>query len=567
MFENLPTSSDVFMTWQWDDIEPFVADLTSRPLQLDTIEPWLRDWTALYRLYSESLARLRVATAQDTTDEAAEERLNNYMDTVYPKMSAAENVLKERYLNSHLQVDGMETAMRNMATDAQLFRDENLPLQAYLVKLGNNYSRLTGTITIEWEGEQLTQPQAHRLLQSTDRAVRESAWTRMMAANLAQREAINANWVKLFENRLQQTRNAGYGDDIRAFTWQQKKRFAYSPDDCKQFHAAIEEVVVPAMLRRLEQRKQAMGLDVLHPWDMAVDPNGREPLNPYDKPEDFENGAAGIFSNLDARLAGFFQIMRDEALLDLVNRPGKRLGGFCTSFDVRGVPFIFTNSVGSAADVRVLLHEAGHAFHVFAAKDLPYHQQTDVPMEFAEVASQSMELLTADYLNKSNGGYYDDGAATRAKINQYEMVIKFWPYMAVVDAFQHSVYENPDRATDTAWCDEQWTMLWERFMPGVDWSGHEDALATGWHRKGHIHRSPFYYIEYGLAWVGAVQIWQNALQDRPAAIEQYLRALSLGGTATLPDLFAAAGARFAVDVDTLGQAVEALENAIAELEV
>jgi oligoendopeptidase F len=269
---------------------------------------------------------------------------------------------------------------------------------------------------------------------------------------------------------------------------------------------------------------------------------------------------------MDPQLGEYFEIMRRESLLDLDNRVGKAQGGYCIEYPVAKRPFIFTNAVGLHDDVITLLHEGGHAFHVFESNHLPYHQQHYVPIEFAEVASNGMELLATPYLSVDEGGFYTQVDAARAVVELLETDLLFWPYMAVVDAFQHWVYENPNAALEPSNCDEQWAELWGRFMPGVDWSGLEQEMVTGWQRKGHIHQDPFYYIEYGLALLGAVQVWRNAQSDQAATVAAYRKALSLGGTAPLPQLFAAAGADFAFDPGTLSHAVELMEETITTLE-
>jgi oligoendopeptidase F len=250
----------------------------------------------------------------------------------------------------------------------------------------------------------------------------------------------------------------------------------------------------------------------------------------------------------------------------LDNRKGKGPGGYCTNFPIERIPFIFMNAVHTHNDVQTLLHEGGHAFHVFECAHQPYIQQNDYPIEFAEVASMSMELLAARYLPASEGGYYSDADAARARIEHLEDLILFWPYMTVVDAFQHWVYTHPADAEDPNKCDAKWGELWDRFVPGIDYSGLEDVKMTGWHRKLHIFRIPFYYVEYGLAQLGAVQVYANSLKDHKGAVANYRKALSLGGTATLPDLFKTAGAKFAFDADTLKMAVDVIENEIATLE-
>jgi oligoendopeptidase F len=254
-----------------------------------------------------------------------------------------------------------------------------------------------------------------------------------------------------------------------------------------------------------------------------------------------------------------------ENLLDLDNRKNKAPGGYCTSFSLARKPFIFTNAVGVHDDVQTLLHEGGHSFHVFETAQLPYLAQLNVPMEFAEVASMAMEQLAGPYLEKSQGGFYTAQEAARARVEFLEGAVLFWPYMAVVDAFQHWVYENPDHAAEPANCDARWSELWQRFMPGVDWSGLEDLMAAGWQRKPHIFESPFYYVEYGLAQLGAAQVWRNSLRNQASAVDSYRKALSLGGTVSLPELYLAAGARLAFDADTLGQSVKLMEDTILKL--
>jgi oligoendopeptidase F len=258
--------------------------------------------------------------------------------------------------------------------------------------------------------------------------------------------------------------------------------------------------------------------------------------------------------------------MAEDGLLDLDTRTGKALGGYCSALPLRNRPFIFMNGVGSHDDVQTMLHEAGHAFHVFETVELPLIWQTDPPMEFCEVASMSMELLAAPYLTSQYGGFYTSPQSARARNEHLEGIIAFLPYMAVVDAFQHWVYTHPRQAADASQCDAVWAKLYDRFIPDVDWSGHEQSGKTGWHRKLHIFTAPFYYIEYGMAQVGALQVWRNSLQDHTAALAAYRQALAYGGTKTLPELFASAGAEFRFDTAMLTELVDLIEKTTADLE-
>ncbi len=293
-----------------------------------------------------------------------------------------------------------------------------------------------------------------------------------------------------------------------------------------------------------------------------MDPLGRPPLRPYSATADLEEKCAAIFRRVDPTLGAYFESMRAEGLLDLENRKGKAPGGSCWEYAAERKPFIFMNAVGLHDDVSTLIHEGGHAFHVFESAALPYHHQREVGLEFAEVASTAMQLLCARYLNADEGGFYTREETARALVDELEWGLRFWPYMAVVDAFQHWVYENHEDAFDPANCDRAWDVLWQRFMPGVDWTGLEQARMTGWQRKLHIFQQPFYYVEYGLALLGAVQVWRNSLADRAGALAQYRQALALGGTVTLPELYRAAGAKLSFDPGPLREAVALMESTI-----
>jgi oligoendopeptidase F len=350
-------------------------------------------------------------------------------------------------------------------------------------------------------------------------------------------------------------------------------RFDYSPQDCVRFGQAIEQVVVPAAARLYERRRKRLGVESLRPWDLGdgwwtrpLAPPGVEPLKPFSNSEELEAGCAAIFRRVDPHFGGYFETMRREGLLDLESRKHKAPGAYCEEYLAARRPFILMNAAGLDDDVRTLLHEGGHAFHVFEKAGLPYWQQQVVSNEFGEVASMAMELLAAPYLAAEEGGFYSRADAARAQVQQLEENLLFWPFMAVVDGFQHWVYENPQAASDPAHCDAQWAALWGRFMQGVDWSGLEQEMATGWHRKGHIHQDPFYYVDYGLAQSGAAQVWRAARQDQAAAVARYRQALGLGGSLPLPDLYAAAGARLAFDAGPLREAVAMMEETIASLE-
>lgn len=557
-----PRDGRAFMHVQWAAIEPFFHDLLAVELAADNVSGWLSAWSWLSNVLDESYARLHVATTVNTEDKEAEAHHRRFLEAIYPPALAMEQKLKEKLLASGLEPEGFALPLRHMRAEADLFREANLPLITQEQNLVTELNKIYGAQTVEWEGKELTLIQLTPVYQETERARREKAWRLSMERWLADRGMINDVWTRFLALRKQMAANADKSD-YRTYRWPLLHRFDYTPDDCRSFQDAIEQVVVPAAERIYTRRKELLGVERLRPWDLDVDPLGREPLRPFVEVADMEEKVGRIFNKMDPQLGGYFGVMRREGLLDLDNRKGKAPGGYCTNFDYAQQPFIFMNAVGLQRDVETLLHESGHSFHVFEMRGLPYQQQKSIALEFAEVASMSMELLSLPYLIGEDS-FYTDVQAARARAEQLESIVLFWPYMAVVDAFQHWVYENDEAASDPAQCDAQWSKLWRRFMRGVDWDDFADAMATGWHRKHHIFKYPFYYVEYGLAQLGAVQVWRNALQNHASALAAYRRALALGATASLPELFAAAGANFAFDAATLQTAVDLLMQKIDE---
>ena len=565
IFDTLPTTIEAVKGWEWAQFEPYYNDLAGRTLTAENVAAWLADWTRLGCLLDETGSRLYVATTVDTTDEAGIKRFYHFLETIAEPAQAAEQTLKTHLLESGLQPEGFAIPLRNMRTAAALFQEANLPLFTQEQKFSNEYDKIVGAQTVEWEGEEKTLPQMQPVYQDADRAKRELAWRLSATRQLQDRESLNGLWGQFMGLRQQITANTGR-KTYRDYRWEAMLRFDYTPADCETFHSAIERVVVPAAQRIYEKRRQQLGLETLRPWDLDVDPLNRPPLRPFGNVEELKSKAETIFRQVDPQLGDYFATMRREGLLDLDNRKGKAPGGYQITFSQIKRPFIFMNAVGLHDDVQTLLHEGGHAFHAFESARLPYIQQSEITAEIAEVASMSMELLAAPYLTADDGGYYGEADAARARIEHLEGIVRFWPYMAVVDAFQHWVYTNPAAASDPANCDAKWAELWGRFMKGVDWSGLDDVVKTGWQRKLHIFQIPFYYVDYGLAQVGALQVWRNALGDQAGAVRKYRAALALGGTKPLPELFAAAGAKFAFDAGTMGELVALIEKTLSELE-
>ncbi len=564
----LPQLVTDFADWQWQDIEPYYRELLAFELTTVSVDDWLARWSNLSDLVDESYWRYYVAVSRNTSDANTEKRNSEFLDRIFVPAQRLDQKLKIKLLSSELEPAGFQVPLRNMRAEVSLYREANLELLSEEEKLTKEYDQIIGAQTVTWNGTEVTLSQLAPILQDPDRNVRERAWRLMAARQLADREALDSLWKRLLRLRRQIAANAGV-DDYRTYRWRQLLRFDYTPDDCKRFHDAIEQVVVPVAARLYEKRKNELGLRELRPWDIkgpqglasTVDSSDNPPLLPFASQDELQAKCSAIFHRIDPELGSYFDLMRREKLLDLDSRKNKAPSSYCTSFQLAKRPFLFMNAVGIPEDVYILSHEAGHAFHILERTRLPYFQQraeSYSPREFDEVASISMEFLATRYLDANEGGFYSNADATRARSEKLYQAIFWWPYIAVVDAFQHWAYENIEAAMVPTECDAQWKSLWDRFMVGVSWEGLELEAKTSWRRQLHIFTVPFYYIEYGLGQLGAVQVWENALRNPTKAVASYRYALGLGATATVPSLYAAAGAKFAFDHETIRSAVSLL---------
>ncbi len=549
----------------WDEIAPWYDELAARPLDdPDGVGRWLADWSALEDALSEAQALAGIAYSADTADPAKEEANLRFLGEIGPRRDEQGVRLAGRLLDAGYRRADLETTVRRFANRRDLFRPENMPHKEAIEQLNAQYQKLTGGMTALWDGEELPLPRLAPFLEEPDRDVRERAFRLLAAPFVDRRDEIADLFDAQYARRQEVARNTGFAN-YRDFVHREKERFDYTPDDCLAFDDAVAEVVVPAIERRLERRRRLMGLDVLRPWDTRVDPVGRPPLRPYQTAAELTERTRAVFGRVDPVLGEQFATLAREGLLDLESRVGKEPGGFCAYLPVRGQAFIFMNAAGTADDVTVLLHEAGHAFHAVALAALPLTFQAEVGAEIAEVASMAMELLAAPYLAREAGGFYDGDDARRARAEHLEAILGLLAFIARGDAFQHWVYtsgEGHDRdARDAAW-----QRFSRRFDVGVDWDGLEAEQVSGWSRQIHFFVDPFYFVEYGFAQLAALQIWRDSLDDQAAAVARYRAALALGATRPLPELYATAGARLAFDPATIGELVSLVEGQLAELD-
>lgn len=563
MTQTAPTPA-TFADASWDDILPYYTELLERPLDSDDVDPWLNDWSTLESALMEAQSRANVEYSCDTGDAGKEATFLRFSKDIGPKRTEQTVKLTNRLLEAGYSRDDLQTTLRRFQTNRDLFREENMPLEGELQQLNADYSKRTGGMKVDWDGEDIPLPQLAKYLLDPNRDVRERAFRLQFAPFIEQRDGLADIFDEQLGRRQQIARNAGF-DTYVDYTFQSKHRYDYTPDDCRSWHGAVEQTFVPAVGRRLERRKRQMGVDTLRPWDTGQDPQGRAPLQPYDSVNRLTATAETIFGRVDPVFGSQFQTMINEELLDLESRNGKRPGGFCTSYPTSKRPFIFMNASGVARDVRTLLHEAGHAFHAYAAFDLPFLFQRHPGSEMAEVASMAMELLAAPSLHQATGGYYNEDDYRRARIDHLEGILDLFPWVATVDAFQHWLYTSPE-ASDRDARDAYFRDLWTRFDPNTDWSGLDAERTARWHKQLHLFLYPFYYIEYGIAQLGALQVWRNSLEDHAGAVKAYRDALALGGTRPLPELFGAAGARLIFDAEGMGELVNLVEQEIESLE-
>ena len=560
----LPTlpSPDAFATARWADIEPYYRALAEFPLDNASLRAWLDYWSRLDDAVEEAYTLAMIAYTGHTADADKETVYLRWATEIMPPLHEIGVELGRRLVPFAPVVPDLRLQIRRTETDIALFRTENLPRMAELEEMSATYDKVTGGLTADWDGEKKAVPALAPYLLARDRGVRERAFRLAAGAYLEHHDELAALFHRMVGVRHALARAAGFAN-YRDYAFAANYRFDYTPDDCLRFHEAVEAAVLPAIDRMHALRRRRLGLTTLRPWDLQVQPERAGPLVPFHTTGEFLGGAARIFEAIDGELGGFFRTMVDEQLLDLDSRIGKAPGGYCARLPTRGRPFIFMNGVGVNDDVNTLTHESGHAFHTFLTGGIPYTWQRSSGHEAAELASMSMELLAAPHL-EAPVGFYSAHDAADAQIEHLEDILMVLPHIASVDAFQHWVYvEGIDATPDER--DAKWLAIRARFEPTVDYTGLERERISRWYKQSHIHTAPFYYIEYGIAQMGALQVWRASRRDRAAALARYKAALSLGGTRSLPDIYAAAGVRLVFDAETMRPLVAAVEDRLAEL--
>jgi oligoendopeptidase F len=535
------------------DIEQIAAgyrELAGREVpDVSSLERWCVDWSELQAAVYEEIVRLRIASTRNTEDTEIKDRYTDWMSNVYPKVKEREFALWKKLAGhpsaEELPSDEFAVFLRSVRNAVEMYREENTPLEKEAEFLAREYDEVRGAMTVEFDGEERTFPQLHKYMEEQDREKREGAWIGMRERCAEDEGRLTRVFEKLLDLRGRMASNADF-DDYRAYRFQQLQRFDYTPEDCIEFHRSIEEVAVPIVTRLFEGQAEKLGLERLRPWDTEVDPDGLDPLRPFRTTEEFVEGVRKCFVEVDPSFGEHFAMMARRDLLDLESRKAKAPGGYNSNLMEQRLPFIFMNAVGTHGDLNVLFHEGGHAFHLLEHRNQRLLSNRTSPMEFAEVASMSMELLASRHMT---GVFYDEAETRRARIAHMRRVFNLFPAAATIDAFQHWLYTHPGHAAEERTA--EWLRLHRRFHPQLDWEGLERYRELSWQFVGHLYFSAFYYVEYAIAQLGAIQVWRNYLRDPKETVAALRRAFSLGFSRTLPELFETAGIRFDFSIETV----------------
>lgn len=533
-----------FTIEKWEDVEQYFIALEQREISSkEDFKQWLLDQSELEAVLEENFAWRYIKMTINTKDEDLAKDYTFFVKEIQPKLAPYSFRLNKKLSKSPFKKEFNDEAykilFRSVDTAIKLFREENIPLEAEMAEKSQEFSAISGAQSIKHDGKQITMQKAATLLKENDEALRKEIFEKMAARRSQDVEALDNLFSELIQLRHKIATNAGF-DNYRDYKFEALGRFDYTKEDCFDFHKSIKEEIVPLVKKISEKQAKDLGKDKLKPWDSEVDPKGRKPLKPFETGEELLDKTVSIFNKIDPFFGDCLTTMNELGHLDLESKDGKSPGGYNYPLYEIGVPFIFMNAVGSHRDLITMVHEGGHAIHSFLNRDLELTGFQSLPSEVAELSSMSMELLTMDYWQDF---YENEEDLTRAKIEQLETILKILPWVATIDEFQHWIYENPNHSVVER--KEKWTQILEDYGTGVtDWSGYESVRENTWQRQLHLFEVPFYYIEYGMAQLGALAVWKNSKSDFKKTIENYKNALSLGYTRSIPEIYETAGVTF-----------------------
>jgi oligoendopeptidase F len=555
-----------FEVKDWSSLEPYFKELQDRTIDsAESLEQWLKDISELESVVSEDACWRQIKMTCDTENKALEEAFNFFMMEIQPKIQPYSDSLNRKLVENpfaaKLDHQKFFTYLRNVKKNIDLFREENIPLQASLSVEAQRFGMISGKMTITMNGQEYTLQRASKFLEDPDRSIREEAYRKINERRLQDKTELSTLYSSLLQKRNQIALNTGFAN-YRDYRFAELGRFDYAKEDCYQFHEAVKLHVMPLVNQIYEAKKKKLGLDTLRPWDIEAEPAGIEPLRPFATGEELVEKTIECFRIMRPFFANCLEKMRMMGHLDLESRKGKAPGGYNCPLAESGAPFIFMNAAGQLDDVTTMVHEGGHAIHSFLAHPLELNGFKEYPTEIAEVASMSMELFSMD-----NWQVFFDNAEelVRAKEQQLERVITIFPWIATIDKFQHWIYENPGHTDEERIAN--WIRIADEFTsPVIDFSGLSSYREYSWQRQLHLFEVPFYYIEYGIAQLGAIGLWQQYKENPDKAINNYITALQLGGTRTLPELFKAAGLNFNFSPDHISGLMKFVKTELDNLQ-
>lgn len=550
----------------WNKLEPYFEDLINRNIESKAdFSKWLEDNSELEAVLEEDLAWRYIKMTIDTRDEALAKSYSFFVNEIQPNIAPYDDRLNKKLIESPFVAEfendpAYNIIFKKVRTSIELYREENIAIQAKLAEESQEYGSLAAAQTIMHEGKKITMQQAALFLKNTDEEIRKTVFEKIAERRRVDYNAFDELMDSLIEKRHQLAINAGF-DNYRDYKMKEMGRFDYSVEDCKNFHASIKSEIVPLVKTMQKERLAKLNKPAFKPWDLEVDPDGKEPLKPFTNGNEMLEKTISMFANIDPYFADCIKTMSEMNHLDLESKDGKSPGGYNYPLYEIGVPFIFMNSVGSQRDLVTMVHEGGHAVHSFLSRDLSLTGFKNLPSEVAELASMSMELLSMPEWRSC----YNEEDFLRAKKDQLESVIKILPWIAQVDEFQHWIYTNPNHKRLER--REFWNQLNTEYGTGLtDWSGYEDIIATSWQRQLHIFEVPFYYIEYGIAQLGALGVWKNSLENKGLAIEKYKNALRLAYTKPIPEIYETAGVQFDFSRQNLSQLADFVGSELKKLQ-
>ncbi len=542
-----------FKITDWQNVEPYLKELQDRQItSKQELEAWLKDMSELEAVIGEDAAWRQIRMTCDTENKELEKAFEFFVLEIQPKIQPYADALNRKMIDSpflkELDSDQYYTYIRSVKKSIDLFREENIPLQAEVAVLAQQYGVITGKMTIELEGKEYTLQQSAKFLENPKRDVREQVYFKIGERRLQDKEALNDMFTTLVQKRHQIAINAGFAN-YRDYKFAEMGRFDYTKEDCFQFHDAARTHILNIVNFLYDRKRQKLGLGMLRPWDLEAEGEGIKPLTPFQTPDELVSKTIDCFRKLNPFFADCLVKMKEMGRLDLESRRGKAPGGYNCPLEETGAPFIFMNAAGQMGDVTTMVHEGGHAVHSFLAHPLPLTSFKQYPMEIAEVASMAMELMSMEYWD----AFFDNEEdLRRAKEHQLERVVTIFPWIATIDKFQHWVYENPEHTTEQR--TEEWRSILNEYTPiNLDVSGLEEYRKWSWQRQLHLFEVPFYYIEYGIAQLGAIGLWKQFKENKENAINNYMAALQLGGTKTLPELYKTAGLKFDFSPDYISE--------------